>query len=144
MLRRNKSRLLLIAASFFLIVTVSYAVTVFTFTFNLNIADAGGTPTADVSASATHQFASDVSAYTYSYSTSVFHDGSFVDDDWQEGGGSSPAAFQRSSYASGSDNAVHSQHDTTASHGSYIEDSTDYTYSHSAKGSNTSRATDGP
>jgi hypothetical protein len=139
MLRRNKSLSLFIAASFFLMAAILYGVT--TVTFNLNIFDNGGTPLADVSGNASHQFTAGAVSYDFSYATSVFHNGSFVDDHWAQGSGTGPSYFNRMSSAAGPTPAVHTNHSTTGRHGSYISDSAGNSVQ-DRKTTSTSRATD--
>jgi hypothetical protein len=115
---------------------------VVTNTFLSSVSDHGGTPLADVSGLAWHIFGVTTAvSYDLSYSTTVRHNGSFVADDWHPGSGVGPAFLLHKSKASGSTSAVHTQHDATGSHGSYIQDSLGH-WDQDTGSSSTSRATD--
>jgi len=114
-----------------------------TCTYDLNIDDFGGNP-AQCEGGASHNFSLTGGCnYSYYYSTTVHHNGQFVDDDYHSGSGAGPASFTKLSSASGTANAVFTGHYTTGSHGSYIEnDDNPDDWDQSSKSSSVYRASD--
>ena len=121
MLGGSRSFLILLAIlNALTVVGMLYAV-VSTDTYYEDTDDFGGNP-AHCQGSAYHNFTVTGSCnYTYSYSTSVFHNGQFVDDDYDSDSGVGPANFTKLSFVSGIANAVFAPHYTNGSHGSYIQ-----------------------
>jgi hypothetical protein len=148
MLREKNSLLILITvANVVMVAGILYAagpcITVSTLTSHLNIDDFGGNP-AQCGGSAYHNFTAGSGVpYTYSYSTTVHHNGAYVDDDYDSSSGTGPTNFNEWSSAAGYTTSVAIGHNTKGSHGSYIvNDNTSSDYCQDTKSSSTYRASD--
>ena len=72
-------------------------------------------------AAASHAFYFNCNSAIYSCATSLFHNGSYVDDDYMSGEWDEAGYYILFTLASGHPEPVYQPHYTTASHGSYIE-----------------------
>ena len=132
--------LLVVAASIALVAGTLYGVT--TNTYDESSHDFGGNP-AYCGSTADHDFAAGAYPFIYSYSSSVYHNGIFVDSDYHSDSGTGPDAFTEISVKTGYATAVSTSHNTTGAHGSYIEnDNNPNDWAQDTESSLTSRASD--